>query len=101
MAKLTDQERTDLLPGLKGWSLVEGQDAIRKVFVFEDFSEAFGWMTRVAMAAERRGHHPDWSNSHKKVEVVLTTHSAHGLTRKDLELAQDMDRYAAGLTEER
>ena len=101
MPKLTDQERADLLPSLEGWSLVEGRDAIHKTFVFADFSEAFAWMTRVAMAAEKRDHHPDWSNSYRRVEVTLTTHAAKGLSRNDIELAQDMDRFAAGITDDR
>lgn len=97
MPKLTDEERTALLPALEGWALVEGRDAIRKTFVFGDFSEAFGWMTRVALKAEKRNHHPEWSNTYRKVEVTLTSHSAKGLTRTDIELAQDMDRFAAGI----
>jgi 4a-hydroxytetrahydrobiopterin dehydratase len=97
MPKLTDEERTALLPSLEGWALVEGRDAIRKTFVFGDFSEAFGFMTRVAMQAEKRNHHPEWSNTYQKVEVTLTSHSAKGLTRSDIELAQDMDRFAAGI----
>jgi 4a-hydroxytetrahydrobiopterin dehydratase len=97
MPKLTDEERTALLPALEGWALVEGRDAIRKTFVFGDFSEAFGFMTRVAMQAEKRNHHPEWSNTYRKVEVTLTSHSAKGLTRSDIELAQDMDRFAAGI----
>ena len=96
MPRLTEEERTSLLPALDGWSLVEGRDAIRKTFAFGDFSEAFGWMTRVAMAAEKRNHHPEWSNTYRNVEVVLTSHSAKGLTQSDIELAQEMDRLAAG-----
>ena len=97
MPKLTDEDRSALLPALEGWALVEGRDAIRKTFVFGDFSEAFGFMTRVAMQAEKRNHHPEWSNTYQKVEVTLTSHSAKGLTRSDIELAQDMDRFAAGI----
>ena len=97
MPKLTDEERTALLPALEGWALVEGRDAIRKTFVFGDFSEAFGWMTRVALAAEAMNHHPDWSNSYNKVDVTLSTHDVKGLTRRDIELAQRMDQMAAGL----
>jgi 4a-hydroxytetrahydrobiopterin dehydratase len=97
MPKLTDEERSALLPALEGWAFVEGRDAIRKTFVFGDFSEAFGFMTRVAMQAEKRNHHPEWSNTYRKVEVTLTSHSAKGLTRADIELAQDMDRFAAGI----
>jgi len=96
MPRLSDEERNELLPSLDGWSMVEGRDAIRKTFVFGDFNEAFGWMTRVAMQAEKRNHHPEWSNTYKRVEVTLTSHAAKGLTRADIELAQDMDRFAAG-----
>ncbi len=85
-----------MLPGLAGWAMVEGRDAIAKTFTFENFVEAFGWMTRVALAAERMNHHPEWSNAYRRVEVTLTTHSAGGLTRRDIELAQTMDRLAAG-----
>jgi 4a-hydroxytetrahydrobiopterin dehydratase len=97
MAKpLSDAERKELLPGLDGWAMVEGRDAIAKTFRFADFVEAFGWMTRVALAAERMNHHPEWRNAWRTVEVTLTTHAAQGLTRRDVELAQTMDRLAAG-----
>jgi 4a-hydroxytetrahydrobiopterin dehydratase len=78
--------------------MVEGRDAITKRFVFDDFSAAFGWMTRVALAAEAMNHHPEWSNTYNRVEVTLATHDAKGLTRRDIELAQRMDQMAAGLT---
>lgn len=93
---LTEAERAEMLPGLEGWSMVEGRDAIAKTFVFSDFVEAFGWMTRAAIVAEAMNHHPEWSNSYRRVEVTLTTHSARGLTRRDVELAQKMNRLAAG-----
>lgn len=96
MPRLTEDERNTLLPALDGWTFVEGRDAIHKTFVFGDFNEAFGWMTRVAIASEKRNHHPEWSNTYKRVEVTLTSHSANGLTRADIELAQEMDRLAAG-----
>jgi 4a-hydroxytetrahydrobiopterin dehydratase len=96
MAKpLSDAERKELLPGLDGWSMVEGRDAIAKTFRFTDFNQAFGFMTRVALAAERMNHHPEWRNAWHTVEVTLTTHSAGGLTRRDVELAQTMDRLAS------
>ncbi|KAB0266453.1 4a-hydroxytetrahydrobiopterin dehydratase [Microvirga brassicacearum] len=101
MPRLTDEERAEMLPALEGWALVEGRDAIHKTFVFGDFNEAFGWMTRVAIAAEKRNHHPEWSNTYRRVEVTLTTHAAKGLTRNDVELAQDMDRFAAGMSQRR
>ena len=99
MRPLSESERAELLPALEGWTLVEGRDAIRKSFVFEDFSAAFAFMTRVALVAEKMNHHPEWFNVYRKVDVTLSTHDAGGLTRLDIELAQRMDRFAAGLTE--
>lgn len=97
MKPLSDTERAELLPALDGWSLVEGRDAIRKQFVFEDFGAAFAWMSRVALAAEKANHHPEWFNVYNRVDVTLATHDAKGLTRRDVELAQKMDLYASGL----
>ncbi|MFC4170708.1 4a-hydroxytetrahydrobiopterin dehydratase [Microvirga sp. GCM10011540] len=101
MNPLTDAERTDILPALDGWALVEGRDAIRKRFVFDDFNAAFAWMTRIALVAEQMNHHPEWTNVYNKVDVTLATHEAKGLTRRDVELAQRMDQFAAGLVKER
>ena len=78
--------------GASGWEMVEGRDAIRKTFTFRNFVEAWGWMSRMAMIAEKRNHHPEWSNVYNRVEVVLTTHDAGGLSQKDVELARAMDR---------
>lgn len=97
MKPLSESERSDLLPGLEGWSLVEGRDALRKQFVFDDFGAAFAWMSRVALAAEKADHHPEWFNVYNKVDVTLSTHDANGLTRRDIELAQRMDLFASGL----
>lgn len=83
------------LGGLDGWSLDEGGAAIRKKFVFADFSAAFGFMARAALAAERLDHHPEWTNVWNRVEVRLTTHSAKGLTALDFELARAMEQIAA------
>ena len=91
---LSDSERSALSSALDGWVMVEGRDAISKRFVFGDFVEAFGWMTRVALVAERMNHHPEWTNVYRTVEVTLSTHDAGGLTRRDVELAQQMDRLA-------
>ncbi|AWM89259.1 4a-hydroxytetrahydrobiopterin dehydratase [Microvirga sp. 17 mud 1-3] len=99
MRPLTDTERAELLPALEGWSLVEGRDAIRKQFVFDDFGAAFAWMSRVALAAEKANHHPEWFNVYNRVDVTLSTHDAKGLTRRDIELAQKMDLFASGRTE--
>lgn len=73
-----------------GWAEVEGRDAIVRTFRFRDFAEAWGWMSRAAVIAERMDHHPEWTNVYNRVEVVLTTHSAGGLTELDVELARKM-----------
>jgi 4a-hydroxytetrahydrobiopterin dehydratase len=97
MRPLNETERAELLPALDGWSLLPDRDAIRKSFVFADFVSAFAWMTRVALVAEKMNHHPEWSNVYRTVDVTLSTHDAHGLTRRDIELAQRMDGFAVGL----
>lgn len=94
LRKLTDTERAAEFSGLSGWTIVDGRDALQKTFTFKDFSEAFGFMTRVAMAAETLNHHPEWSNVWNRVVVVLATHDAGGLTSLDFELARTMDRIA-------
>ena len=73
-----------------GWELTEGRDAIRKEFKFRNFAEAFGWMARMAIQAEKMDHHPEWSNVYNRVEVVLTSHDVGGLTERDLRLARKM-----------
>jgi 4a-hydroxytetrahydrobiopterin dehydratase len=92
--RLSEAERRELLPGLQGWSMVEGRDALHKRFTFKNFSEAFGWMCRVALAAEKLDHHPEWLNVYRTVDVTLSTHDAGGLTRRDVDLARTMDRMA-------
>ena len=87
-----DQALAPLLAS--GWAEVEQRDALVKTFRFKDFSQAFGWMTRVAMRAETLDHHPEWSNVYRTVDVTLSTHDAGGLTRLDVALAQEMDRLA-------
>lgn len=94
--KLTPEERAQMLPGLTDWTMVEGRDAIHKRYVFSDFVAAFGFMSKVALVAEKMDHHPEWSNVYKTVEVTLTTHDAGGLTALDVTLAQAMDRLAGG-----
>ena len=94
-AKLSEQEREEALAGLPEWQWDPAGGAIRKRFVFGDFNEAFGFMTRVALEAERADHHPDWSNVWNRVDISLTTHSAGGLTRKDVELAERIEELAA------
>ena len=83
--KLSEKEIAAELQKLSGWSVVSGN--LHRVFEFKDFSAAFGFMTRVALAAEKMDHHPDWSNAWNKVTVDLSTHSAGGLTKNDFELA--------------
>lgn len=92
--KLTGPARQAALATLPGWSEVEGRDAIAKTFVFRDFNAAFGFMTRVALLAEKLDHHPEWSNVYRTVQVALSTHDAGGLTERDVALAQAMDRLA-------
>lgn len=96
MDALSEAERNSALPelGQTGWGAVEGRDAIRKVWKFRSFSEAWGFMSRAALAAEKLNHHPEWSNVYNVVDVTLTTHSAQGLTQLDLDLAQRMDKLA-------
>jgi|SRR5579863_6889172 4a-hydroxytetrahydrobiopterin dehydratase len=76
---------------LKGWEAAEGREAITKRFEFADFNEAFGFMTRVALAAEKMDHHPEWSNVYNRVEVLLSTHDSGGVTERDLKLAKLID----------
>src|SRR5688500_870543 len=84
--KLTAEERTAALEDLPGWAYDEKRAVISRSFEFRDFPQAFAFMTRVALAAEKADHHPDWSNSWNRVDVILTTHSAGGLTRQDIEM---------------
>ena len=92
--KLTGQARKDALGKLTGWSEVAGRDAITRKFVFKDFSEAFGFMARAALVAEKMDHHPEWFNVYKTVDVTLSTHDAGGLTDRDVKLAEAMDKIA-------
>jgi 4a-hydroxytetrahydrobiopterin dehydratase len=92
--KLTADARTAALAKLAGWSAVKDRDAITRKFMFKDFNEAFGFMTRVALIAEKLDHHPEWFNVYKTVEVTLSTHDAGGLTELDIKLAQAMDALA-------
>lgn len=92
--KLSESERASALAGLDGWSDVEGRDAIQKSFVFGDFNGAFGFMSRVALMAEKMDHHPEWFNVYKSVDVTLATHDAGGVTDLDIRLASFMDKAA-------
>ena len=92
--KLAGPDRTSALAKLTGWTEIKGRDAISKKFVFKDFNEAFGFMTRAALVAEKMDHHPEWFNVYKTVEVTLSTHDAGGVTEMDVKLAQAMDKLA-------
>jgi 4a-hydroxytetrahydrobiopterin dehydratase len=92
--KLTGEARRAALAALPGWTELMERDAIFRKFVFRDFNAAFGFMTRVALAAEKLDHHPEWLNVYRTVEVTLSTHDAGGLTNKDIALAQAMNEFA-------
>src|SRR3974390_2107514 len=92
--RMSAEERKKALSALPGWSEVKGREAIAKTFVFKDFNEAFGFMSRAALVAEKHDHHPEWKNVYKTVEVVLSTHDAGGLTSRDIELAKAMNAIA-------
>ena len=93
--QLTAEERDSWLSGLKGWTLAREGKAIARTFEFGDFSEAFAFMTRVAMIAEARDHHPEWFNVYNRVEITLTTHDADGLSRRDVKMARKIDALLA------
>jgi 4a-hydroxytetrahydrobiopterin dehydratase len=90
--KLGKNERGEQVQKLNGWVLEDEEGAISRTFKFKNFSEAFGFMTRVALAAEKADHHPDWSNSYDKVTIRLSTHDAGGVSQKDFDLARAIDR---------
>jgi len=93
---LSGDARKSALAKLSGWNEVAGRDAIAKTFVFKNFNEAFGFMTRAALVAEKMDHHPEWFNVYKTVEVTLSTHDAGGVTELDIQLAAAMDKIAGG-----
>jgi 4a-hydroxytetrahydrobiopterin dehydratase len=95
--RLSAAARKSALDGLSGWSEVPGREAIARTFTFKDFNEAFGFMSRAALVAEKRDHHPEWRNVYKTVEVVLSTHDAGGVTSLDIELAKAMNAIAGQL----
>ena len=94
--KLTGEARKAALSKLSSWSEVSGRDAIARKFTFKDFNQAFGFMTRAALVAEKMDHHPEWSNVYKTVAVTLSTHDAGGVTELDIKLAEAMDKIASG-----
>lgn len=89
--KLPDPDRANLPTDLPLWRLLADRDAIARDFVFKDFSAAFGFMTQVALLAEKQDHHPEWSNVWNKVSITLTTHDAGGLSVRDVKMAQAID----------
>jgi 4a-hydroxytetrahydrobiopterin dehydratase len=95
--RLSAEARKSALKGLPGWTEVPDREAIARTFTFKDFNEAFGFMSRAALVAEKRDHHPEWRNVYKTVEVVLATHDASGVTARDIELATAMDAIARQL----
>ena len=92
--KLSAAERAGLAEALPAWRLVEGRDAITRSFRFKDFSEAWGFMARVALIAEAQDHHPEWFNVWNRVEITLSTHDAGGLSARDVRLAKAIDAIA-------
>ncbi len=92
--KLAGEERTTALADVPDWTEVPGKDAIRRGFKFRNFSEAFGFMSRVALAAEKMDHHPDWSNVYDRVDIELSSHDIGGLSERDIRLAGIIDRLA-------
>jgi 4a-hydroxytetrahydrobiopterin dehydratase len=92
--RLKGAAREAAVADLSGWNPVADRDAIQKSYRFKDFNEAFGFMTRVALLAEKADHHPEWSNVYNKVEIVLTTHDAQGLSQRDIDLARAIDAIA-------
>ncbi|WP_321389526.1 4a-hydroxytetrahydrobiopterin dehydratase [Emcibacter sp.] len=93
--KLDEDDIKEALAELPGWEKLEDRDAIRKSFKFEDFAEAFSFMTRIALRAEKMDHHPEWSNVYNRVEVTLTTHDLGGVTLKDVQLARFINHAAS------
>ena len=93
-AKLSGAARTQALAGLSNWREISGRDAIKRSLKFADFNEAWAFMCRVALAAEKADHHPEWSNVYNSVEIVLSTHDAGGLSDKDVALAKFIDSLA-------
>src|SRR5512138_2912179 len=88
--KLSAAERAAALKELTGWQPVDGRDAIQRSFKFKNFNEAWGFMTRVALMAEKADHHPEWSNVYNRVEILLTTHDCNGLSQRDVKLAKQI-----------
>ena len=97
--KLNEEERNSDLPSLRdaGWSETEGRDAIYKEFLFENFNQAFGFMSRVALQAEKMDHHPEWFNVYNKVQITLSTHDCGGLSENDVKMANFIETAAKSM----
>ena len=95
--KLSEDERAAFFKNSPEWAVVENRDAIQKTFIFSDFNAAWGFMNRVALAAEKADHHPEWFNVYNRVEITLTTHDADGLSQRDVALAGVVDRIAGSM----
>ena len=95
--RLSAEARKSALAELSGWAETPGREAITRTFIFKDFNEAFGFMSRAALVAEKNDHHPEWKNVYKTVEVVLATHDAGGVTGRDIDLAKAMNAIARQL----
>jgi 4a-hydroxytetrahydrobiopterin dehydratase len=89
--QLSEEERADALDQLDEWNFDEARDAITRTFTFDDFTEAFAFMTRVALIAEKADHHPEWTNVWNRVDILLTTHDAGGLSARDVTMAEAID----------
>ena len=96
--KLEGSSRKEAIAALAGWNEVAGRDAIGKSFKFKDFNQAFGFMSRVALLAEKQDHHPEWFNVYSRVDIVLSTHDAGGLSQRDITLAKAIDQILAAQT---
>ena len=94
MKKLSPSARTAALKTLRKWKSVEGRDAIARNFKFKDFNQAFAFMTRAGLLAEKMDHHPEWFNVYNRIDVTLSTHDAGGVTQKDIDMATAMELYA-------
>ena len=92
VARINESERQAALKELTNWQAAQGRDAIQRSFKFKNFSEAWGFMNRVALLAETQDHHPEWSNVYNKVEILLATHDCNGLSERDLKLARAIDK---------
>jgi len=95
--RLSAEARKSALQGIPGWTEVSGRKAIARTFTFRDFNEAFGFMSRAALVAEKNDHHPEWRNVYRTVEVLLSTHDAGGVTQRDIDLAKAMNAIASQL----